>query len=223
MSDGLTDAWQRYISSDTELLRAVVRRHREKHRRYHTVDHVSAVVGHVNQLIAAEGADGSGQDAGSVIAAALYHDAVYEPASPSNERASARLASRDLTTIGWVSDRIDHVTAMIEGTSSHLDPPDLDTAILFDADLAILGSDPSAYIEYVAGVRAEYHHASDDAWTTGRMAVLQGFLNRETIFATKSGRHSWEQTARSNLANELAELGAAVSSNDGEGGRPVRG
>ena len=87
-----TTPWRRHVSTDTSLLTRLVGRHREKHRRYHTVAHVEAVVGAVIELDAQEPAD----DLGAVVAAAIYHDAVYEPASPANERASARLARRDL-------------------------------------------------------------------------------------------------------------------------------
>ena len=67
--------------------------------------HVEAVVHAVIELGAAEPVD----DLGAVVAGAFYHDAVYEPASPANERASARLARRDLTALGWDELRAAHV------------------------------------------------------------------------------------------------------------------
>ncbi len=143
-------------------------------------------------------------DLPAVVAAALYHDAVYEPASPANERASARLARRDLATLGWAQDRITHVAHMIEATTDHLAPPDPDHAVLFDADLMILGAPPADYASYVDGVRAEYRHVDDDAWRTGRSRVLEAFLTRETIYATATGRARWERAARANLTAELA-------------------
>ena len=73
---------------------------------------------------------------------------------------------------------------MIEATAHHgLDAPSGDTAILLDADLAILAADPAAYSDYVSGVRAEYRHLDDDEWRAGRASVLQGFIDRTSIYS----------------------------------------
>jgi predicted metal-dependent HD superfamily phosphohydrolase len=202
----LTVAWQRHVAPDQRLLDGVLARHREKHRRYHTVAHVAWVVRHVEELAAAAPATHLDE----AVAAAFYHDAVYEPTYPANERASARLARHDLTTLGWSADRVDRVAAMIEATE-HVagtpSPSDHDTALLLDADLAILGADAGAYATYAQGVRAEYRHVDDDAWRVGRTAVLQHFLDRDHIYVTTPGRDRWEQRARANLTAELATLG----------------
>ncbi len=196
-------AWQRHIGDDRRLLDGLLARHREKQRRYHTATHVAWVIRHIEELVAVEPTDHLDE----VVAAAFYHDAVYEPAHPANERASARLARRDLTTLGWSNERTERVAAMIEATAHGESGPAIgDTAILLDADLAILGSDPAAYSDYVASVRAEFRHVDDDEWRTGRASVLQGFLDRTAIFSTPTARDLWEQRARTNLAAELADL-----------------
>ena len=198
-------AWQRHVSSDRGLLDGLLARHREKQRRYHTATHVAWVIRHVEDLAATEPVDHLDE----IVAAAFYHDAIYEPTHPANERASARLARRDLATLGWSTDAIDRAATMIEATehgSEASGRPSGDAAILLDADLAVLGSDPAAYSAYVAGVRAEYRHVDDPDWRVGRAAVLQAFLDRPAIFATPTGRERWETRARANLAAELASL-----------------
>jgi len=143
------------------------------------------------------------------VAAAFYHDAVYEAAYPANERASARLARRDLAAIGWTDEAVDRVGLMIEATehgAAEVESEGGDTAILLDADLAILGADPAGYSAYVAGVRSEYRHVDDDEWRVGRSAVLDGFLQRPTIYRTAAARDQWEERARANITAELAEL-----------------
>ena len=195
-------AWQRHITTELALFERLMSRHREKQRKYHTATHVAWVIRHVDELAADEPVD----DLATIVAAAMYHDAIYEPMSPANERASARLARRDLADLGWEADRIEKVSNMIEGTKTHVDPGDIDTAVLFDADLAILAADPAAYSEYVNNVRSEYRHVDDSDWTTGRADVLQAFLDRPVIFATESGRGRWEDRARANIAAELATL-----------------
>jgi predicted metal-dependent HD superfamily phosphohydrolase len=198
-------AWQRHVTSDRTLLDRLLARHREKHRRYHTAAHVAWVIRHVDELAAVEPIDHLDE----VVAAAFYHDAVYEPAYPANERASARLARRDLTSIGWDADTVERVASMIEATehgATDAGGVTGDTAVLLDADLATLGADPAGYSTYVTGVRAEYRHVTDDEWRTGRAAVLEGFLQRPTIYSTPTARDRWETRARANLAAELASL-----------------
>ena len=198
-------AWQRHVSTDRRLLDGLLARHREKQRRYHTATHVAWVIRHVEELAATEPVDHLDE----IVAAAFYHDAIYEPTHPANERASARLARRDLATLGWADDAIDRVGEMIEATahaSEATDDPRGDVAILLDADLAILGADPAAYSSYVDGVRAEYRHVDDPEWRVGRAEVLQTFLDRPTVFATATGRARWEARARANLTAELAAL-----------------
>ena len=195
------DQWLQLVGDDA-VLTALVRRYRERHRRYHTLDHVLAVVRHVNELIDVEPVD----DPGAVVAAAWFHDAVYEPRSRANERASARLARRDLDKLGWAAERANAVGTMIEGTMQHTKPGDTDTAVLFDADLAILGAAPDAYAAYASDVRSEYSHVDDESWRTGRAGVLTGLLDRDRIYATASGFDWWESTARENLSAELDSL-----------------
>jgi len=160
-------AWQQHITADLAVLDRLLARHREKHRRYHTATHIGWVIRHVDELAATEPVDHLDE----VIAAAFYHDAIYEPAYPANERASARLARRDLAKLGWSDDRTERVAAMIEATvhgeATHIG----DTAILLDADLAILAAEPAGYSTYVTGVRSEYRHVDDDDWRSGRGQV----------------------------------------------------
>jgi len=198
-------AWQRHVATDRTLLDRLLARHREKHRRYHTAAHVAWVIRHVDELASVEPIDHLDE----VVAAAFYHDAVYEPTYPANERASARLARRDLASIGWDADAVERVASMIEATehgATGAGDTSGDTAVLLDADLAILGADPAGYSTYVTGVRAEYRHVTDDEWRTGRAAVLEGFLDRPTIYSTPAARELWETRARANLAAELAGL-----------------
>ncbi|MEM1334439.1 MAG: metal-dependent phosphohydrolase [Actinomycetota bacterium] len=203
-------AWQRHVTESTEPLERLLARHREKHRRYHTVRHVAWVVRHVGELADEVGLDDDGRS--DTTAAAFYHDAVYEPRSPAaaNERASARLARRDLTRFGWNQERVERVGTMIEHTAHHRDPADSATAVLFDADLSVLAADPARYADYVRNVRAEYAHVDGLDWVTGRTAVLTSFVERPTIFATQAARDRWETRAQANLRSELAALGGGT-------------
>ena len=203
----LRAAWSRCVDDSHDarvLFDSLVGRHREAHRHYHGVRHVTWVVRHVEELAAAEPVS----DIAAVVVAAFFHDAVYDPQASDNEIASARLADRELTELGWDEARRARVAAMVEATATHDVPTAIDTdaAVLLDADLAVLGSDPASYQAYVAGVRSEYAHVTADDWRTGRTQVLRSFLDRPALFATPTGRARWEARARANLAAEVASL-----------------
>jgi predicted metal-dependent HD superfamily phosphohydrolase len=205
----LRTAWSRCVDDSHDarvLFDSLIGRHREAHRHYHGVRHVTWVVRHVEELAAAEPVS----DIAAVVVAAFFHDAVYDPQAADNEAASARLADRELSVLGWDEARRRHVVEMVEATATHdvssTSAIDGDVAVLLDADLAVLGSDPASYQAYVAGVRSEYAHVSADDWRTGRTQVLRSFLDRAALFATPTGRARWEARARANLAAEVASL-----------------
>lgn len=198
-------AWCDYVSAATTgagELDEVLGAHRQPHRRYHGVRHVTWVVRHVLDLARHEPVT----DLGALVAAACYHDAVYDPQARDNEAASAAWAERGLVELGWDGGRAAAVGALVLLTATHDAESGTDGAVLVDADLAVLGAEPAAYQAYVTGVRAEYGHVPDDAWRIGRAAVLTGFLGRTEIFRTATGRQRWESRARANLAAERAGL-----------------
>src|SRR4051812_14180757 len=186
---------------------SLLSRYAEPQRRYHTATHIMLVVRHLHDMCRASGT----QPSPEVLAAALYHDAIYEPATDDNEARSAELAARQLAEIDWPVLRCDAVAAMVLATSGHIAPgmpvtSDVDTTMLLDADLAILGSDPAAYLAYVNGVRAEYAHVDDAGWVAGRAHVLHGLLDRPRLFATPYMHDLYEHRARANIEAELASL-----------------
>jgi predicted metal-dependent HD superfamily phosphohydrolase len=191
----------------------VLIRYAEPHRHYHTATHIMFVLRHLHEISDAS----TGHVSAEVVAAALYHDAIYDARAADNEACSAVLAANDLTEIGWTADRCESVARLILATAGHLaddhgttagPAPSTDTAMLLDADLAILGADPGAYQAYVNGVRAEYRHVDDDQWRAGRTAVLHRFLDRQRLFLTDHMHTTLEHRARANVEAELAALRA---------------
>ncbi|MFE2531680.1 hypothetical protein [Streptomyces sp. NPDC059371] len=176
----------------------------EPQRRYHTTDHLLAVLGHIDVL---EAHGERAADPAAVRLAAWFHDAVYLPDRSENEERSARLAERALDELGVAPDRTAEVARLVRLTVSH-DPADDDTdgAVLCDADLAILASPPAAYAAYTAAVREEYAFVPDDAFRAGRAAVLHQLLALPRLFRTTYGRHTWTAPARRNIETELTTL-----------------
>lgn len=201
-------AWEAHVATEPGWLDTLLELHRQPHRRYHGVRHVGWVVRHALDLggTHADRVD----DLGAVVAAAFFHDAVYDPTRTDNEFASAALAQRALGELGWAAPRIVAVAELVTATADHVAPSApgaaLDTAVLLAADLAVLAADPASYAEYVTGVRAEYAHVSDAEWAVGRGRVLHNFLERAAIFDPALGLDTWERRARGNIAAELAAL-----------------
>ncbi|MET7601737.1 hypothetical protein ABZU45_02425 [Streptomyces avermitilis] len=179
----------------------LLRRWSEPQRRYHTVDHLTAVLDRVDLL--AEYAD----DPDVVRLAAWFHDAVYFPDRSENEERSARLAERALPEAGVSGARTAEVARLVRLTVTH-DPADddRDGRVLCDADLAILAAPPKAYAAYAAAVREEYAFVPDAAFRAGRAAVLRQLLDLPRLFRTPYGEREWEERARENLREELARL-----------------
>jgi len=177
-------------------------------RGYHDLRHLREVLGHVGEILAAETAEAGAYEVerDAVLLAAWFHDAVYDAAGNLEER-SAGLAERVLTAHGTAPALVAEVGRLVRLTSSH-EPQDGDLAgqVLCDADLAILAADETRYAEYVAGVRKEYAHVDDDAFTAGRGAVLRALSAKPTLFHTDYARSRWEAAARANLTRELTDV-----------------
>ena len=191
----LRAAWTVAIGDDAAALAAlgdVVARHREPHRRYHGIRHVTWVVRHIRELAAEAATD----DLDAIVAAAFFHDAVYDPRATDNEEQSALLAERTLAELGWSEDRRMRVGDLVRSTAVHAGTDDPDAAVLLDADLAVLGSEPAAYQAYATGVRSEYAHVDADAWRTGRSQVLLDLLSRDPLYATAPARRRWAARGR---------------------------
>lgn len=62
-------------------------------------------------------------------------------------------------------------------------------------------------------VRMEYGHVPDQTYRDGRLAVLEAFLARDSIYSTPRFRAFCEAPARNNLAGEIADLKMGVVSN----------
>lgn len=166
----------------------------EPHRHYHDSRHLLEVLQVLGQL---------GNEDPAVWIAALYHDAVYDPLSVTNEEESVTFM-RDAHAAMGVSP-LPTVAELIMATKTHVaDSPQ--AAMLLDADLAILGAEPGRYAEYAKAIRREYAHVPDESFRTGRAKVLRTFLDRDRIF--RSPRMAeFEARARENIDRELKALG----------------
>lgn len=192
------------VSGDRDAaFAALAAAHEGPGRCYHTFAHASAVVDGVLSLLS------DGDAWGPPVLAAWFHDAVYDATAARgvNEGASAVLAARTLTDLGATLTAVGEVVRLVVATVDHrVRTGDRGGGLLCDADLAVFAADGDAYDAYVAGIRREYAHVSDDEWRAGRARVLRSFLDRDAIYRTPAASERWEARARINISDELGRL-----------------
>lgn len=172
-------------------------------RGYHDVRHLGEVLRRLEELA----------DAGTpyaripVLLAAWFHDAVYDGERDAEER-SAAWAEDALP--GLVDEAtVAEVARLIRLTESHRpDDGDANGCALSDADLGILAAPRQRYDEYVAAVREEYRHLTDEVFSSGRADVLRELTAKPKLFHTAYALEHWEQPARGNVERELSALAA---------------
>jgi len=90
------------------------------------------------------------------------------------------------------------VTRLLENTSLR--------ELFLDFDLAILGTSKAEYAVYAEQIKKEYSQYSPEDYCQGRIAVLQGFLNRERLYFTDHYWEKYEAVARRNIEGEINSL-----------------
>ena len=179
----------------------LVARWRAPERRYHDAEHLAEVLDGIDALA------GFARDPAAVRLAAWFHDAVYEGRPGDDEQRSGDLAEQVLTALGVPGQRVAEVHRLVLLTAGHDPAPgDADGAVLSDADLAILASEPEGCGRYVRAVRAEYPDVPEEMFRAGRAAVLRALDAAPHLYRTQPARERWEAPARANLAAELTAL-----------------
>ena len=172
-------------------------------RHYHNLEHLAEMFRVAARLTLIT------DDPSAVQLAVWFHDAVYDPRAADNEARSADLAATLLGPVGVPRSELERVARLIHATA-HLatdrPPGDRETAILLDADLAILGAAPERYARYAGAIRQEYAWVPEAEYRAGRARVLDRFLARSRIFWTDLAYQEGEQQARANLSAERASL-----------------
>jgi predicted metal-dependent HD superfamily phosphohydrolase len=183
----------------------------EPARRYHTTRHLVEMFWALEELELAREID----DRQCAVArlAAWFHDAIHDPeARPgSNEADSAALALQTLQYLGIGDKDGDVIRRLIRHTARHDadDEEPLDAAFQ-DADLWILSSSEKRFDDYCSQVREEFAHVPETAYRQGRVALLEPFLHRDTVYRTSHALQAWEMPARINLGRELTRLRVKV-------------
>lgn len=167
----------------------------EPHRRYHTLEHVAAMLGR---------ADALGVATNELEMAIWFHDIVYDPRAVTNEQKSAEFFEREMGAF-LEETYLERVVALILATQHGGTLPESEVAeVLCDLDLEILSAKPDQYCQYRDAIREEYRHVPAVDYAKGRAGFLREML-RHRIYRTPYFEKR-EGDARRNLEQEIAFL-----------------
>src|SRR5690554_4406137 len=144
--------WQTLMSAmglppSKECYDALHAAYSEKRRFYHTVDHIDAMLTHV------DGVKDIAERPEELELAIWFHDAIYKPLSKTNELDSANWAQAFLASHGYGEAGIARVHNLIMAMLHNGSVKSHDAQLIVDIDLAILGALPAVYDQFERNVR----------------------------------------------------------------------
>jgi len=188
------------IQHDKDTFEVLTAAYSERHRHYHTVEHIADCLALLDQY------SGLANHPDEVELAIWFHDAIYKPLSKKNELESAEWARRFLIEHDVDQSIAARVFELVMATIHDAPACDPDAQLLVDIDLSILGSDPDAYELFEINVRKEYRWVPGNLFRKTRRKILQSFLDRDTVYSTDALRRRYEDQARTNLAAAIRRL-----------------
>lgn len=177
------------------------RAYQEKHRHYHTLQHLDECLTLFDTLVVREAVT----DSRALELALWFHDSVYEIGASTNEEQSSQLAKFVLFHAGAASTLIDDTSRLIMVTKNHQASSE-DERWMLDLDLSILGQTPQRFQEYEQQIRLEYYEVDEAIYQTRRFEIMVSFLNRPRLFNTAYCYCEFEVAARRNLKWLLSYL-----------------
>lgn len=196
------------------FLQDIFNRYTEPHRVYHNLEHISRMLLDAFDI-------NENKLTKEQFFAILYHDAVYNPNSDTNEEDSAIAFKQIYSQLepygeGTETEKnlyydmkqhcISNVTYLILKTKYHTKSQSVneDSVVVLDSDLIGLADSYTNYLSTVDKIKKE-SNLSDAQWKVLRIEFLKKMLTKNKIFYHKHGKY-FEAKARENMLNELMTL-----------------
>ncbi|MDD4990532.1 MAG: N-methyl-D-aspartate receptor NMDAR2C subunit [Candidatus Pacebacteria bacterium] len=202
LSERFDALWQRVGANPEnahELFGKIIEKYGSNERAYHNLDHIKQCLQEL------DGARDLANDANAIEMAIWFHDLVYDTRRKDNEEKSAE-EFFNKTELLLPEEFRKKVVDLILATKHQELPEDLDSQIMVDIDLTILGQPEEKFNEYEAQIREEYSWVSQKDFLAGRKKVLESFLGRQKIYLTDFFRSKYEAEARANLDRSVQLL-----------------
>ncbi|MGB8698936.1 MAG: hypothetical protein WCD18_05920 [Thermosynechococcaceae cyanobacterium] len=184
----------------------LIERYSEPHRHYHTLQHLQDCLAHLWQWQTLSAGRSLHCNRAEIAIALWFHDAIYDPHRKDNEEKSGQLAYQVAIDQGVKPEIADRIKNLILATQHDVVPQTLETQILVDIDLAILGAPVERFQEYEHQIRQEYAWVPDVEFCKARRQILDRFLGRSSIYITAYFQNVLEVQARANLRRSLSQL-----------------
>ena len=178
----------------------LIKAYSEKHRAYHTLDHIEACFRHLDKVY------DQAKHPHEIELALWFHDAVYKPFSSRNEEDSAYMARAFLVQNQTRADIIERICDLIILTKEHNLPSSIDGKLMLDIDLSILGASERVYAQFEKDVRREYKRIPSFVFKKKRKEILQTFIARSKIYQTDYFFARFEKQAKKNLSWAIGNL-----------------
>lgn len=188
--------------------------HTEPQRHYHTLAHLEEMLLYFElvQTFRSYNETLTKQEEDSIILATFFHDAIYDVHSATNEEDSAKLFQQYMHQVRKTDQDFQEletfVAECILATKSHkvdIEVPNC-LALFLDLDMAVLGKERRAYLNYSSLIRKEYDYVPHDVFCKKRADILENFLEQQRIFGTQIMHGAFEKRARDNVATEIEIL-----------------
>jgi predicted metal-dependent HD superfamily phosphohydrolase len=193
-----------FLGADRNLARRWFERleacYTEAHRRYHTMQHLEECLEELDEI------EGDEERLALLEVALWFHDTVCDPGSHNNALASAALAKEFLLECQASESVVEFVKDMIMATKDHRAQDDPDAAIMIALDLNIFARSPQRYLAYEKQVREECSSLPEESYRAQRITWLQTFLDHPVIYESETMREIYEEQARFNLEQRIAQL-----------------
>ncbi len=207
--DSVHDTWfeiMRRLKVDdgraAPVFNLIVAMYSEPHRTYHTLQHIAhgceefAAVQHMLT------------DGENTLFSWLLHDVFYDPKQyKDNEQRSAHIALGLSQALGLSEEfgvvAVRKVLATAQHTVDGYIPQDMDTALLLDVDMSILGQSSAVFAAYDKAIAAEYAFRGPQQFRVGRQSFVKKVLQRDRLYHTDFFFDRYEVPARKNLQGLL--------------------
>jgi predicted metal-dependent HD superfamily phosphohydrolase len=174
----------------------------EPGRKFHNLGHIDDCLARFDEV------RGHLEDPDAVELALWFHDAVYVPGDPSNERRSAELFLSHAPGGPPVFRR--RVSALILTTRRIRTPRSNDCRFIDDIDLAGFGAHWDDFMRNGELLRREFATQSDTDYYRGLKAFIGSLHRRPRLFRTDWFATRYEAQAQRNIGRLLEEIGARV-------------
>jgi predicted metal-dependent HD superfamily phosphohydrolase len=210
VTGGLQDRWEQVwqtldVQPPQAVFKQLIQAYSAPDRFYHNLVHIEDCLSIIDQTgpLAVHSEE--------VELAIWFHDVVYDTRQSDNEHKSAVWAKAAVQQAGLSNAIAERVSFLILATRHNQELTDRDAQFIVDVDLSILGREAAIFWQYEENIRKEYAWVPAPLFRQRRIAILNGFLERQHIYYHLKFREMFEENAWSNLTQAIARLSEGIA------------